>query len=780
MSYRDDKFGEIFPTRRGVPAGTANERKMLDVLGGSDSFKTRIETVNGVETMLRTKNGMPQFSTRKTDNSEGPGPEEKPKQQRTFVFADRFAPTAGIVANLNPSAHTLVRVGDPIEARPHVCYSVLPTKTAKVGMKPVVWRDILRLESYGAAIGHRVRFNSDHHVPDYIANYGARTMPGFPVEVGGKLYVANDWYQFDTGSGYVDQMGVVEYDGATGAIVAFHPVVGDTLGFLIDLVSGIYVKDGVFDFYWYGANPTLYGGAQLSCHTSIKPVVGAPPVIDNHQTVTTLANFDATGMIFVPQSTTISESVIGNYFATQNQSFSGAHAPLNQYNWSFWVGGDFPTLPKPIYTAVSTMTWSSSIDWSDSVSIGYGMAELLLSRSVTGSENWVTVGGSGGSAPSSRFYVLSEGNKSNWSRSTTASLRLHHAVLGVDLFSVDFSMDSDLAMGEFREAVSCTYDYSKWDTSPNKLSFGGYYSPDNAVATAISRSQVADAVQQFNASMIANASPTIPPDFSGRGYEVTRSISFQPSGGGVDARHDSHTLTVRSRDYIYLDLDEDVVLYLEGTYTESRGDTSSPPIAINKDGGYDTFNSEFTIAYVLEFRGMTIRQQVYHHVDTANSGATWSAMLNMAPIWKDEFSQPSANNRFSLIHVPQNPEPVFTPLYTCQNRCPWMAYTTKAEEAAGATPELYIDAEFSALAYGHTDTNGWVASMERNVTFAAHQLTRILSNYLGYYAPSPDAWDTHLFPTSTRIQYAKGLSNPWPAAIGAGFDGNSRVTITRI
>lgn len=65
MSYLDKKFGELFPTRTGDATGTANERQMLDAIGGSDSFRTRIQedSATGQKTMCRTKNGMPQFST---------------------------------------------------------------------------------------------------------------------------------------------------------------------------------------------------------------------------------------------------------------------------------------------------------------------------------------------------------------------------------------------------------------------------------------------------------------------------------------------------------------------------------------------------------------------------------------------------------------------------------------------------------------------------------------------------------------------------------------------
>ena len=64
MSFDDKKFGTIFPVRDGVSTGAANERRMLDSIGGSDSFRTRIQNnADGSTTMLRTKNGMPQFTT---------------------------------------------------------------------------------------------------------------------------------------------------------------------------------------------------------------------------------------------------------------------------------------------------------------------------------------------------------------------------------------------------------------------------------------------------------------------------------------------------------------------------------------------------------------------------------------------------------------------------------------------------------------------------------------------------------------------------------------------
>ena len=65
--YDGDNFGGIFPTRTGTPTGSANERKMLDSIGGSDGFRTQQKTnSDGSVTMLRTRNGMPEFSRNDT------------------------------------------------------------------------------------------------------------------------------------------------------------------------------------------------------------------------------------------------------------------------------------------------------------------------------------------------------------------------------------------------------------------------------------------------------------------------------------------------------------------------------------------------------------------------------------------------------------------------------------------------------------------------------------------------------------------------------------------
>lgn len=68
MSYDDDKFAPLFPTRFGGAIGTGNERKMLDNIGGGESFRTKVRlNPDGSTTTLRTRDGMPRFTTVKKE-----------------------------------------------------------------------------------------------------------------------------------------------------------------------------------------------------------------------------------------------------------------------------------------------------------------------------------------------------------------------------------------------------------------------------------------------------------------------------------------------------------------------------------------------------------------------------------------------------------------------------------------------------------------------------------------------------------------------------------------
>lgn len=71
MPFDDDDFGLIFPTRFGKATGTANERQMLDNVGGSsESFRHKVrDDGDGTVTRMKTHDGMPRFITEEEDRS---------------------------------------------------------------------------------------------------------------------------------------------------------------------------------------------------------------------------------------------------------------------------------------------------------------------------------------------------------------------------------------------------------------------------------------------------------------------------------------------------------------------------------------------------------------------------------------------------------------------------------------------------------------------------------------------------------------------------------------
>lgn len=67
--YDDKLIGDVFPTRTGTAQGGATERQMLDSAQGATGIKTRIRlNADGSKTMLRTRYGMPEFSTKEENN----------------------------------------------------------------------------------------------------------------------------------------------------------------------------------------------------------------------------------------------------------------------------------------------------------------------------------------------------------------------------------------------------------------------------------------------------------------------------------------------------------------------------------------------------------------------------------------------------------------------------------------------------------------------------------------------------------------------------------------
>lgn len=116
-----------FPTRDGVPTGSANERAMLDKVG-YDSIRTELrEGGDGMVTMLRTRGGHPEFTNSKTETTS----ETKQKCVGPYGFVDTNYDLGGIG---DGSSGTIKYLIDETGA-------VRPPEKAKIG-DTHAWKDL--------------------------------------------------------------------------------------------------------------------------------------------------------------------------------------------------------------------------------------------------------------------------------------------------------------------------------------------------------------------------------------------------------------------------------------------------------------------------------------------------------------------------------------------------------------------------------------------------------------------------------------------------------------
>lgn len=182
--FNDKKFGDIFPTRTGSAAGSANERKMLDALGGSEGFRTKLQNnADGSITMLRTKNGQPQFSTI------SPRPTEGVESLGGFVFQPKDG-TEDPVATIEPQAWDAAFFKTTEYATSPASQLLRPIKTVqrspeiklhtKRKAKPVSWTGRSALDSgeekecvvsWDHGLGSRYRLHADQDCSGRIIKY---------------------------------------------------------------------------------------------------------------------------------------------------------------------------------------------------------------------------------------------------------------------------------------------------------------------------------------------------------------------------------------------------------------------------------------------------------------------------------------------------------------------------------------------------------------------------------------------------------------------------------
>jgi len=241
------------------------------------------------------------------------------------------------------------------------------------------------------------------------------------------------------------------------------------------------------------------------------------------------------------------------------------------------------------------------------------------------------------------------------------------------------------------------------------------------------------------------------------------------------------TLVAKSVDYIFSDPGENIHLTLEARldFAFNRRLTSSLEFGT---GGTETDTSTTTlktlvVKYVLSVRGATYEFEQYN-----GSGFT------DPKVYTYNVNTGGESTREAAYHKAWEPTLLFSPPFMTQGNCPWIGYTTLAEEAAGAAHQIYVDISLLPMPYislPTVDDDLYTGT----VKFCPHQFIHIFTKYIQGQNPVTNAvpnntnfWTTGLFPTVSpkRIQFCNGQPGPWQSALGSMFSANQPAEITRI
>ena len=772
MSYSDKDHSEIFPVRNGEPQGTATERVMLDTVSDTTNFRTRVQD-NGdrSQTTLRTKGGMPQFDTKskkKTSSIFG---------YRTFVFADRDAPATGNrVANRNTATNRLLIKTKELVAAALVSYGVMKstTATANPGINNSNWQDVIRLDDTG------VKLNSEDYQVSTLARISESAAPGHPVLINRThvnpvllpLFVGSNTEYTTSGAVKTYKQGVATYK-TDGSLFSFTQASGPVA---LNEVNGTGVRitqtvdsNGLiaasYHFNWQGVNPGGVAGATTTCYRRIDVSRTATPTVGGtHDTETKLANIDFATVNYSISSPTNAEEVSGFFYTWRRKTFAGPNFPLNVFGWCGYCYTNTLEGIKNVYSDFVTSGWSKSISYSDTYSVGYDVFALDVSRSVTGAEIETTKSG-GGLTSSEKYYVHAIGNDLIWTRNTNALALARLSSISKDIYRAEYSCNSSIHAGQLR-IPTVTWNFDAFD-STTKYGTGAVwvYIPSNPTYSAASEANIRASLAADNAAAAAAAATSnVPPTYD---TPIVQTVNY-----GADApastRSDGDVFSLNTRDYIYFDYDENVYLSLVMDVTSSRTNSETPLVTSETDTvTWDTFSCAISIYFELSLRGVVTTFPVY------DNPTGWHPDISFSPITKTGGA--GWDDTFSRAHVPGNPSLSFQPLYMHQGRCPWISYTTLAEEAAGATPEFYMDVKLYP-AIGRTYTGD---SMLTPLVFPAPQMVAGFANYMGKYSPTNFFTDV-AFPTPFRITKATGIGSPWTNQLESPFSTTTHVALSRI
>lgn len=755
-------------------SGKTLGRKMEAALGDTQSFRTRVMVTADGEVMLRTKGGMPEL-TRIEKKTEIP----KQVTTRTFLFRmfvdyTGVRETSAVLTNKYPAGlgveSRTIRTNDSL-------YAVLTNKSS--GATP--WKDVLRIEYRESPTPPVVLFNGGTMgawqpatVPVALASRGnipcviTNQTGGYEAtidEVGSASSVAVGCY--DNSDAFVTLIG---YDGTsfltvTPTVVGAHSVFG----------SGLYLTS-YNQFVFRGVTPTSEG-SESGCEestveyvnaTSTEPylslsnytqdyvypqwlfykVASTTSVIDESDI---LATFDFTGIPSIGWVLTNEISTLVSFTPVTSQGLC-----LATYETTFQTVevGEFRAVKRYVYPQKTTTV--ANIDFYQYVANEGSFFETVYRVDWTDEENVKKYLNISTVEADTHSYVDASGNTQLIAISYDNRTAFHSETLqNSDRL---YTTSSPVFGTVFKAHIVKTYCSSK---EAGFSVTGGVWNDAHAPEPT-----------QTNIVLNVGVGGT-PPDSQFPPRPAAFVAAHVVNGSENTTTYTSHNTPVRedleisfnAKDYIYFDAKEEISLRMESSFIYTAG-----------VGGVT--DSRLNIKYVLNIRGA---EYDFPHLSDYVYGGTINNGQSMMPVVNGKIPPVGV----ALLTTFRGG--VISPMFMDQSACPFIAYTTKAEELGGADHEFYMD--WSVLPVGYVakaGDNNRNVSPSKFVPHFFHFAYMRFMRYWGYNSQEvhalPTEWETSLFKPSEpkRLMFANGTIGDWRPAIGATYTGDTPVEITRI
>lgn len=621
MSYNDKKFGPIFPVRNGVATGSANERQMLDTIGGSESFRTRIQkNDDGSETILRTKNGMPQFTTISANQS--PATENRGFVVTGNVLSSLLKKTNGILIRFITAALSAWRWAYPISSssKRALFYSVSTQRVGPTTLKTEdKYNDVLCVVEK-KLLQNGVQFSN---VPNGASGIPIAQPGKFPEEV---CYAANDSLVLVANGIEVSRYEFSKFHVpiVPGSGMAPAPIIGDDS---VEFMASLLTAPGALQIWRSRVQAFSLAQAesfsQLDARGPLRLIGGNEPTVEE----------PIKGPWFTPPATAyvlgdwyraeaqntplfLVERVMGDSLVTNDTGYITRYARNNSFSESVSLYPGISATTSAAVEATAEKTSSGTVSlytptWPYDQPL-YIWPNMPGWPKVDPEGHYITIHGlySPGVPPITKGQTVGGSKYGEWGvhleQSCTTSISTTIDAVGAKLLELETSGAKVHTIGG----------YVAHEISVMQL--GGVSGGPSDDPFALAESAGADVYGQESVS-----------------------ISFSVNG--------------TSRDYFYFDKKEEVYGWVEGKMASSGTDgaslvTISVSIKVSIRG-----NEKTELVYYWTSDGVNNPNYVQPDVNFG-TGVTWA------------------------YHAPTAPQPLFAPKWCHQGVCPYIAYTTKSEQ----------------------------------------------------------------------------------------------------